>query len=414
MNTVCDSSIRRQRHRAGRDRLRRRHAAVQVRADAGQGQGRRRRPRTTMPAAAPNAGSPMARCSAMIAVVPRDKVEVIENGDKLAVVDDKATIQRHACKDCGVHMYRPHREQGARVLRPRLRPHRAVARERLVGAGLRRVRVLDHRIGRRPGQHGRGARAPARTRAGTLRLPVAGVDGCDVHARGQEIGRAQGLNTDSRTRWNGSNGMPASAGNRKCGSTPRHRWAARCGSASTCRRRSTQRRLPVLYWLSGLTCSEQNFITKAGAQRYAAEHGVILVAPDTSPRGDGVADADGYDLGQGAGFYVDATQAPWASHYRMHDYVDAANCRRWSRRTSRHRCARDQRPFDGRARRAGGGAAQSRALSQRVGVLADRRADAGAVGAEGVRGVSGRRPRSMEGMGRERTGGDARASACRC
>src|SRR3546814_5788105 len=55
---------------------------------------------------------------------------------------------------------------------------------------------------------------------------------------------------------------------------------------------------PVLYWLSGLTCNEQNFITKAGAQRYAAEHGIILVAPDTSPRGEGVADADGYDLGQ--------------------------------------------------------------------------------------------------------------------
>ena len=80
-------------------------------------------------------------------------------------------------------------------------------------------------------------------------------------------------------------------------------------------------RLPVLYWLSGLTCTEQNFITKAGAQRYAAEHGVIVVAPDTSPRGEGVADADGYDLGQGAGFYVNATQAPWSAHYRMYDYV---------------------------------------------------------------------------------------------
>ncbi|SBV38098.1 S-formylglutathione hydrolase [uncultured Stenotrophomonas sp.] len=80
-------------------------------------------------------------------------------------------------------------------------------------------------------------------------------------------------------------------------------------------------RLPVLYWLSGLTCSEQNFITKAGAQRYAAEHGIILVAPDTSPRGDEVADAEGYDLGKGAGFYVNATQQPWAKHYRMHDYV---------------------------------------------------------------------------------------------
>jgi S-formylglutathione hydrolase len=78
---------------------------------------------------------------------------------------------------------------------------------------------------------------------------------------------------------------------------------------------------PVLYWLSGLTCSEQNFITKAGAQKCAAEHGLILVAPDTSPRGADVADADSYDLGIGAGFYVNATQAPWEAHYRMHDYV---------------------------------------------------------------------------------------------
>lgn len=82
-----------------------------------------------------------------------------------------------------------------------------------------------------------------------------------------------------------------------------------------------QRACPVLYWLSGLSCTEQNFITKAGAQRYAAQHGVIVVAPDTSPRGDDVADADGYDLGKGAGFYVNATQAPWSTHYRMQDYV---------------------------------------------------------------------------------------------
>ena len=78
---------------------------------------------------------------------------------------------------------------------------------------------------------------------------------------------------------------------------------------------------PVLYWLSGLTCTEQNFITKAGAQRYAAEHGIIIVSPDTSPRGDDVADAPGYDLGKGAGFYVNATQDPWAAHYRMYDYI---------------------------------------------------------------------------------------------
>ena len=80
-------------------------------------------------------------------------------------------------------------------------------------------------------------------------------------------------------------------------------------------------RCPVLYWLSGLTCTEQNFITKAGAQCYAAEHGVILVVPDTSPRGEGVPDDEAYDLGQGAGFYVNATQAPWSQHFRMYDYI---------------------------------------------------------------------------------------------
>ncbi|MBB2926769.1 S-formylglutathione hydrolase [Paraburkholderia silvatlantica] len=78
---------------------------------------------------------------------------------------------------------------------------------------------------------------------------------------------------------------------------------------------------PVLYWLSGLTCTEQNFITKAGVQRYAAQHGIIVVAPDTSPRGTDVPDSPDYDLGQGAGFYVNATRDPWAEHFRMYDYV---------------------------------------------------------------------------------------------
>ena len=78
---------------------------------------------------------------------------------------------------------------------------------------------------------------------------------------------------------------------------------------------------PVLIWLSGLTCTEDNFTTKAGAYKAAAEHGVIIVAPDTSPRGEGVADDAAYDLGQGAGFYVDATQAPWTPHFRMESYV---------------------------------------------------------------------------------------------
>ncbi|MEY2907977.1 MAG: hypothetical protein RLZZ602_500 [Pseudomonadota bacterium] len=81
--------------------------------------------------------------------------------------------------------------------------------------------------------------------------------------------------------------------------------------------------VPVVYFLSGLTCSDENFVTKAGAQRRAAELGVAIVAPDTSPRGDGVPDdPDGaWDFGLGAGFYVNATQEPWAAHYRMYDYI---------------------------------------------------------------------------------------------
>ena len=78
---------------------------------------------------------------------------------------------------------------------------------------------------------------------------------------------------------------------------------------------------PVLYWLSGLTCTEQNFITKAGIQQHAAAHGLIVVAPDTSPRGTEVPDDPAYDLGQGAGFYLDATQAPWSRHFRMETHV---------------------------------------------------------------------------------------------
>lgn len=78
---------------------------------------------------------------------------------------------------------------------------------------------------------------------------------------------------------------------------------------------------PVLIWLSGLTCTEDNFTTKAGAYRAAAEHGLMLVAPDTSPRGEAVADSPDYDLGQGAGFYLDATRGPWAQHFRMESYI---------------------------------------------------------------------------------------------
>ncbi|WP_313954159.1 S-formylglutathione hydrolase [Accumulibacter sp.] len=82
-------------------------------------------------------------------------------------------------------------------------------------------------------------------------------------------------------------------------------------------------KVPALYWLSGLTCSDENFMQKAGAMRVAAELGMAIVAPDTSPRGEHVpGDPDGaWDFGLGAGFYVNATEQPWAEHYRMHDYV---------------------------------------------------------------------------------------------
>jgi len=83
-----------------------------------------------------------------------------------------------------------------------------------------------------------------------------------------------------------------------------------------------QRPVPAVYFLSGLTCTDDNVRTKAGAQRYAAELGLALIMPDTSPRGDDVADEpERYDLGQGAGFYINATQAPWSAHYHMYDYI---------------------------------------------------------------------------------------------
>ncbi|PZO67517.1 MAG: S-formylglutathione hydrolase [Paracoccus denitrificans] len=79
--------------------------------------------------------------------------------------------------------------------------------------------------------------------------------------------------------------------------------------------------VPVLYFLAGLTCTHENAMVKAAAQQWASETGLALVFPDTSPRGEGVADAEPFDLGQGAGFYVNATKAPWAPHFRMWDYV---------------------------------------------------------------------------------------------
>src|SRR5262249_44823543 len=82
------------------------------------------------------------------------------------------------------------------------------------------------------------------------------------------------------------------------------------------------KRVPVVYWLSGLTCTEENFMAKAGAQRVASRLGIMIVAPDTSPRGAGIeGEGKNWDFGLGAGFYVDATEPPWSKHYRMDSYV---------------------------------------------------------------------------------------------
>ncbi len=81
------------------------------------------------------------------------------------------------------------------------------------------------------------------------------------------------------------------------------------------------RKVPVLWYLSGLTCSWANVMEKSAIQAAAAKHGIMIIAPDTSPRGDAVADDDAYDLGQGAGFYLSATQAPWATHFKMDEYI---------------------------------------------------------------------------------------------
>ncbi|WP_372862038.1 S-formylglutathione hydrolase [Pseudoalteromonas sp.] len=84
---------------------------------------------------------------------------------------------------------------------------------------------------------------------------------------------------------------------------------------------SEKNKVPVLYWLSGLTCTDENFMQKAGAFKKAAELGIAIVAPDTSPRGENVPNEDSYDFAQGAGFYVNATQAPYNTHFNMYDYV---------------------------------------------------------------------------------------------
>ena len=152
-------------------------------------------------------------------------------------------------------------------------------------------------------------------------------------------------------------------------------------------------KVPVLWYLSGLTCTHENAMIKAGAQGWAAEEGIAVIFPDTSPRGEGVADDAAYDLGQGAGFYVNATEAPWAPHFRMWDYVvRRAAGARLRRAAARPRAAGDHRALDGRARGADDRDDRARDLPLAVGDLADRQPDAVGLGAQAVRRLSrGRR-----------------------
>lgn len=146
---------------------------------------------------------------------------------------------------------------------------------------------------------------------------------------------------------------------------------------------------PVLFWLSGLTCNDENFTTKAGAQRIAAELGIALVMPDTSPRGDEVADDAGYDLGKGAGFYLNATEQPWASHYRMYDYIrDELPALIQAEFAVNDRCAISGHSMG--ARCAYHGAEKPREIRQRVGVCADCEPNAGTLGAKSLYPLSGR------------------------
>ena len=136
---------------------------------------------------------PASALFSQVAVVPRDKLRVSKNADKLKVVDANAAIQRYACRDCGVHMYGPHREHQASVLRVRFHPHRAFKGPGLGAARVRSIRLLDHRVRRAARANGRGAVSIEGAASGALRLPFAGLDGCNRYPRRQGVGGACSL-----------------------------------------------------------------------------------------------------------------------------------------------------------------------------------------------------------------------------
>ena len=150
--------------------------------------------------------------------------------------------------------------------------------------------------------------------------------------------------------------------------------------------------VPVLWYLSGLTCTHANAMEKAGAQAWAAEHGIAVIFPDTSPRGEGVPDDEAYDLGQGAGFYIDATQAPWDQHFKMWTYI-ADELASFDRQgiPARHGPPIYHRPFHGRARGADLCDGLAGAVPVCVGLCADLSSDAKRLGPQAIRGLLGRR-----------------------
>jgi S-formylglutathione hydrolase len=148
--------------------------------------------------------------------------------------------------------------------------------------------------------------------------------------------------------------------------------------------------VPALIYLAGLTCNEETFMTKAGAQRLAAELGLALVAPDTSPRGAKVpGEADSWDFGVGAGFYLDATQAPWSRHYRMESYITAELLPLLALAAAGRSPHRHLRPFDGRPRRADARAQASGSFQIGLGLCAHLRAQPVPLGRKAFTGYLG-------------------------
>ena len=171
--------------------------------------------------------------------------------------------------------------------------------------------------------------------------------------------------------------------------------------------------VPVLYFLSGLSCTAENFTTKAAAQKYCAQHGLLLVAPDTSPRGAGVpTEDDSYDLGTGAGFYVNATEAPWAPRYRMYDYVT----RELPALIAAHFPARgpsfDLWTLDGRAWGADLRAEKSGDVPVGIGFCAHLRAVAVPVGTKSLHRLPGNGPRRLGRLRRQRAAKERRGAGC--